>query len=76
MAGLTCRDCNYMHVLTRQCMQGAGSWCGKLLDAEEDLWCGALSPLHELYIQVIADEDSKHDFADLFVRLYPRMTQV
>ena len=54
---------------------GSSSWCSKLLSAEETLWCGALIPLHELYIQVIADEDSKNDFADLFVRLYPRMMQ-
>ena len=54
---------------------GSSSWCSKLLSAEEDLWCGALTPLHELYIQVIADEESKNDLADLFVRLYPRMMQ-
>lgn len=52
---------------------GPGSWISKLLRAEEDLWVGSLSPLHELYIQVIADEDSKNEFADLFVGLYPRM---
>ena len=54
---------------------GPGSWISKLLRAEEELWCGALSPLHELYIQVIADEDSKNDFADMFVSLYPSMMQ-
>jgi ATP-dependent Clp protease adapter protein ClpS len=54
---------------------GCSSWCSQLLSAEEDLWCGALIPLHELYIQVIADEESKNDFADLFVRFYPRMMQ-
>jgi len=31
---------------------GPDSWISKLLRAEEDLWCGALSALHELYIQV------------------------
>ena len=52
---------------------GGGSWARQLLNAEEDLWCASRDPLHELYIQVIADEESKNAFADLFVGLYPRM---
>ncbi|EKX40376.1 hypothetical protein GUITHDRAFT_142869 [Guillardia theta CCMP2712] len=43
------------------------------MENEESFWAGASPVLHNLYVQLIADEKFKNFFADAFIKLYPSL---